>query len=108
MPRDGLTFAILVRREIELGRRFQERLQLPDDVLLLGADDVQRLEVVVDVDAQARPRFALVGVGHVLGVARQIAHVTDRGLDGHGAIDDVRAGEIAGDRPCLGRRFHDH
>ena len=59
VPGDRLALAVLVRREQELGGVLQLALQLVDLLLLVGIDDVERLEVVVDVDAEARPRLLL-------------------------------------------------
>ena len=55
VPRDGLALAVLIRREVELVGVLDQRLELADLLLAVGADDVERLEVVVDVDAEAAP-----------------------------------------------------
>ena len=101
VPRDGLALAVLVGREVELVGVLDERLELADLLLAVGADDVERLEVVVGVDAEARPGLALVLGRDVGGVARQVADVADRGLD------DVAVAEVAADRLRLGRRLDD-
>jgi hypothetical protein len=75
VPGDGLALAVLIGGEEELVRALEQVLELGDLRLLVGADDVQRLEVVVDVDAEPRPRLALVLRRHVSGVARQVADV---------------------------------
>ncbi len=70
-------------------------------LLLVGADDVERLEVVVDVDAEAGPRLALVAGRHVRGVARQVADVADARLH------RVAGAEEARDLLGLRRGLHD-
>ena len=59
MPRDRLALAILVRREQELVGVREALLQLGDDLLLSGIDDVVRLEAVVDVDTERAEPLAL-------------------------------------------------
>ena len=96
VPGDGLPLAILVGCEIELVGLLHQSLQMAQMVALVAVDDVQRLEVVVDVDTDAGPGLALVGRGDLSGVARQITDVTDGGLD------DVAVAEIARDGAGLG------
>ncbi len=96
VPGDGLALAVLVRRQVQLAGPLQEVLELPDLVFLLPGDDVERLEVVVDVDAEAGPGLALVGSGDVGRVPRQVPDVADRGFD------DVVAPKEAGDGLGLG------
>jgi len=57
VPGDGLALAVLVCREVELVGVLEERLELGDLLLLVGRDDVEGLEVVIDVDAEAGPRL---------------------------------------------------
>ena len=102
VPGDGLALAILVRREQELLRVGQPLAQLADLALLVGVDDVQRLEVVLDVDAQTRPGLLLELVRNLLRAGRQVANVADRGID-HEVVAEVR-----GDRPRLRRGLDDH
>ena len=102
VPGDGLALAVLVRREVELVGVLDQRLELADLLLAVGADDVERFEVVLGVDAEPRPRLALVLGRDVGGVARQVADVADRGLD------DVTRSEVTADRLGLGRRLDDH
>ena len=52
MPRDRLALAVFVRGEIELARVLQPGFELGDHMLLVGRHDVDRREVVVDVDAE--------------------------------------------------------
>ena len=96
VPGDGLALAVLVSGQEQLAGVLQQGLELPDLVLLLRGDDVEGLEVVVDVDAEAGPRLALVGGRDVGGVAGQVADVADRRLD------HVVAAEEAGDGLRLG------
>ena len=101
VPGDRLALAVFVRREQKLVGLVQKLLQIGDALLLLGVDDVQRLEVVVDVDAEASPRFLLVFGGHVGGALGEVADVADARLD-------VEIGtEKALDRPRFCRRFDD-
>ncbi len=96
VPGDGLSFAVLIRCEVELGGVLQVVLQPLDDVALLARHDVERLEVVVDVDAEARPRLPLVGGGHFGGVAGQVADVS------HRRLHDVVVAEVPRDRARFG------
>ncbi len=101
MPGDRLALAILVRREQELGGALELPLQLLDLLLLVGIDDVQRLERVLDIDAESSPRFLLRGGRDVCGAVREVANVADRGFD------DVAVAEIPGNGLCLGGRLDD-
>ena len=92
VPGDGLALAVLICREVDLAGVLHQLLEPADLLPAVGADDVERLEGVVDVDAEPRPRLALVLGRDVGGVARQVADVPDAGLD------DVAAAEVAGDR----------
>ena len=76
--------------------RLQRVAQLGDLALLLRRHDVERRELVVDVDAEARPRLALVLGRDVGGTAREVADVADRGLD------DVVLAEVGRDLLGLG------
>ena len=42
---------------------------------------VRLKETILDVDPDAGPRLALEGLGHLGGVAGEVAHVADRGFD---------------------------
>ena len=101
VPSDRLTLAVLVGREVQLTCVLQQRAQLRDLGFLFGGDDVEGLETVVDVDAEARPALRLVSGGHFRGRARQVADMTDRRLD------DVVIAQKTRDRLRLRRRFHD-
>ena len=52
VPGDGFAFAVRVRRQIDVVRGQGQLLQLGENFLLAGNDDVFRLEIVVDIDAQ--------------------------------------------------------
>ena len=90
MPRDGLTLAVTICGQIQLVDIFEQAFEFGDRALLLRADDVERLEVLVDVDPEAGPGLRLVLRGHVGRGARQVADVPPGGLD-----DVVRA-QVAG------------
>ena len=101
MPGDGLTLAVTVRGEIELVDVFEQAFELADRALLVGADDVERFEVFIDVDPEAGPRLRLVLRRHVGGGTRQVADVSPGGLD------DVIGAQVAGEFACFGRRLDD-
>ncbi len=101
VPGDGLALAILICGQVELGGPLQLGLQPLDDVLLVPAHHVERLEVVVDVDAQDLP-LALVGLGHVGRVAGKVPDVAHRGV--HGDRPQVGGGRHAGVARGSGRR----
>jgi hypothetical protein len=101
MPGDRLAFAVFIGREQELVGGGEELLQLADLLPLVRVDDVERLEVVLDVDAEAGPCLLLVLLGDVGRALRQIADVADARLH-----DEVVA-EIAGDRLGLRRGLDD-
>ena len=81
VPRDGLAFAVFVGREIELFNFLEGCLQFGDNLLAARGNDVDRLEVIVDVDAESGPLLTLDRGGNVGGTLGQIADVTDRWLD---------------------------
>src|SRR6185437_8170953 len=60
-----------------------------------------RLEAVLDVDTEARPRLALVLLGDLGGAVGQVANVP------HGRLDDEIRSQVAGDRARLRRRLDD-
>ena len=85
MGGDGLAFAVRIRRQIDGVRRGRQLFQLGDNFLFAGDDDVIRLEVVRDIDAQS-----------ALG---QILHVAER------SFDREALAQIFLDGLRLGRRF---
>ena len=101
MPGDRLAFAVLVRREQELVGVLELLLQLADLGLLVGVDDVERLEVGVDRDAH-RPVLGALLLGHVAGAIREVADVPDARLD------VVIRAEIARDGLRLRGALDDH
>ena len=67
MRSDGFAFAVRVRRQVDVVRRLRQLLQLGENLLFAGDDDVFGIEIVVDIDTQS-----------ALG---QVFHVAERGLD---------------------------
>ena len=102
VPADGLALAILVGREDELVGALQRLLQLGDDLLLVGGNDVAGVEVVVGVDAGEPAVGGLLVVRDLFLAARQVTDVPDARL--HRVI----AAEIARDGLRLRRGLHDH
>ena len=70
VPGDRLALAVLIRCEVDLAGVLEQRLELGDLFAAVRRDDVDRLEVVVHVDAEVGPRLLLQRLGHVLGAAR--------------------------------------
>ena len=56
MPADALPLAVFVGRQNQFGGVLEGLFELGDDFSFVLGDDVQRLEVVFDVDAQRGPR----------------------------------------------------
>ena len=100
VPRDRLALAILVGREEELVGVGEPLLQVCDDLLLVGVDDVVRLEAVRDVDAERTETLSL-RFRHVSCAIGKIADVPDARADG------VATPEVALDRSRFRRRLHD-
>lgn len=97
MPGDCLALAVGVSCEEELVGVLQQRLEFGDLALLFRAHDIERLEVVIDVDAETGPGLALVLGRNVRCAAREVANVTDR------CLDDVVLTEVGSDFARLGR-----
>ena len=95
MPGDRLAFTVLVRRQQELVGLRKALLQVGDDLLLSGVDDVVGLEAVVDVDTE-RPEPLSLGLGDVLRTIRKVTDVSDA------RPDRISAPEVTLDRPRLG------
>ena len=55
MPADALPLAIFVGRQDELGGVLEGLPELGDDFSFFQGNDVERLEVRFDVDAERRP-----------------------------------------------------
>jgi hypothetical protein len=77
VPGDGLALAVGVRGEQDLVDRLQGVLELGDLALLLGRDDVEGGELVVDVRRPGAPRTRPCTWRDVRGTARQVADVPD-------------------------------
>src|SRR5574341_985217 len=88
VPADRLPFPIRVGGDVERIDLLGCALQLVEDLLLAGRDDVFRLESLLRIHAELR--------------LRQIAHVPHRGLD------DVFRVQVLLDRLHLRGRFHHH
>jgi hypothetical protein len=102
VPGDGLALAVFIGGEQEFVGVLEQALELGDLLALVAVHDEQRLEVVVDVDAEPGPRLAPV-LGRDLGRAvRHVADVADARLD------HVTLAEVPGDRPGLGRGLDDN
>ena len=101
VPGDGLALAVLISGEQEFVGVLEQALELGDLLPLVAVHDVQRLEVVVYVDAEPGPRLAAV-LGRDLG--RAVGHVADVADAG---LDHVALAEVAGDGPGLGRGLDD-
>ena len=97
VPGDGLPLAVTVGGEQQFVALGEVGLELAHRGALLGVDDVERLEVVLDVDTGAGPLLALVLRGDLRGIARQVTDVAATGLD------DVVRTEVPGDLGRLGR-----
>ena len=100
MPSNGLPFAILIGGEIELVGVLEEPLQAADMAFLVGVNQVEGLEVVLDVDSQDLP--FLVRSLDVAGADGQVTDVANGGLD-----DEVLTQEPR-DRASFGGGFDDH
>ncbi len=78
VPRDGLTLAVLIGREIQLGGVLESRTQLFHHGLAALGQLVRRLEAVVDVDVET--------------LARQVGDVADGGAHVVAAAEELRDG----------------
>ena len=101
VPGDRLPFAVLVRSQEDFVCVAGQPLEGGYLGLLLGRDDVDGLEPIVDIDGEVRPRLVFEGLWEVL-TRGQVPDVPDRGFD-----HVVRAQEPA-DGLGLGRRLDDH
>ncbi len=77
VPGDGLALAVLVRGEVELVSALQQLLEFGDLLLLRGRHDVEWLEIVIDIDAETRPRLPLVLLRYLGCLRGQVADVAD-------------------------------
>src|SRR6185436_7094 len=100
VPCNRLALAVFVRREQEHVRVAELLPEVGHDALLVGVDDVVRVELVVDVHPELAVALALL-LRNVARAVRQVADVADARLH------DVIAAQVAGDRPRLGGGFDD-
>ena len=77
VPRDGLALTVLIGCEVDLGGVLQLGLELGDDLLLLRAHHVVRLEAVVDIDGELADGALALACGK-LARLWQVADVADR------------------------------
>jgi nucleotide-binding universal stress UspA family protein len=102
VPGNGLALAVFVGGEVELVNFFEGGFEFAHDLLTVARHDVDRLEVVVDVDAQSSPLLALHRGRDVGRTLWQVADVANGGLD------DVVLPEHALDTCRFRDRFHDY
>ena len=76
VPRDGLTLAVLISREVQLVGTLQSTLEIGNGLLLRIGNDVVRLEVVLDVNGELAERTLLQLGGKIFGFD-QVADVSD-------------------------------
>ena len=101
VPGDRLPLAVTIGGEQEFVGVRQGGLEGLDGRLLVGVHDVDRLELVIDVDAVPRPLLPLVLGRHLGRTSGQVPNVSSARLD------DVAVAEEARDRLHLGRRLDD-
>ena len=82
MPGNGLSLAVTIGGEQKFVGLLEQALELTDRRPLLRGDDVDGSELVVNIDAGARPGLTLVLGGHLGGAGGQISHVTLAGSHG--------------------------
>src|SRR5262245_35524506 len=82
VPGNGLALAVFVGGQEEFIRLGKDLLELADFLLLVRGDHVQRLEVVIHIDAQSRPRLLLEVGRNLSGAVGEVADVTDARIDG--------------------------
>ena len=90
VPRNGLALAILIGGEIELVGILEQALQTADVALLVGIDQVEGLEVVLDIDAEHFP--FLVGAFDLGGTHGEIADMANGRLDDEVLSEETRDG----------------
>ena len=81
VPADALAFPVFVGCEEQFVGPFQLLAQSGDVAALLRRDDVDGLKVLLDVDRQFGPGFALERSGALFGAAREVADVPVRRFD---------------------------
>jgi hypothetical protein len=80
VPRDRLALAVLVRGQQQLVCLLELALEVRNDPLLVGIDDVVRLEALVDRHAE-RPVLRALLLRDLGGALGQIADVADARFD---------------------------
>jgi hypothetical protein len=101
VPGDRLAFTITVGGEQQFIGTYQCVLEGTDRCPLLGVDDVESLEAIVDIDAGPGPLLTLVFGGNLGGTSRKVANVTAAGLD------NVAVAQKTRDLVRLGRGLDD-
>ena len=102
MPRDGLSLAVLVRREVQCTGVFESRFEKIDMFLFVRRNNVNRLKILLDVDSKVRPRERFELRGHLFRAARQVPDMADRSLNLEVTSKEFR------DRLGFGRRLDDN
>ncbi len=102
MPTDGLPFAVFVRRQVQVFGVFEQALQFFDLGRFSGRHDIDRIEVVVDINPQVGPVLAFEFGRNLFGPLGQISDVANAGLD------RVAVAQKLANRAGFGWRFDDH
>src|SRR5690606_33977741 len=76
VPADRLALAVLVRRDVDLVGLLEGGLEAAHDLALAGRHDVDGLEALLDVHAQARPALLADLVGDLGGGGGEVPDVT--------------------------------
>ena len=101
MPGDRLALPVLIRGEVEGVGVLEGLLEVRDGLLLVGADDVVRIEPAVHVD----PELAVRALLHLRGKVARHRDVTDVS---HRCLNDVVVPQVSADGPRLRRGLDDH
>jgi hypothetical protein len=80
VPGDCFAFTVLICCEDQLIGIFKELFELINLLLLIGVDDIERGEFVLDIDALARPGKLLKLLWDVRGPLWQVADMSNRGF----------------------------
>ena len=102
MPADRLSLAVLIGRQQHMVSRLQLLAQTRHMRPVLARHDVVRLEAVVDIHREVRPRLALDRCRTLRRPPRQIANVSEA------RRHDITVAQKLADRVRLGPRLHDH
>ena len=101
MPADRFALAVFIGREEDLVDVLEEGAELGDLLLLLRGHDVERLEIVLDVDAEPGPLLLLEFCRDLLCGGGEITDVSNARLDDIAVVKELRNGSR------LRRRLHD-